>query len=168
MMINNKRKIGRPKIEYLESFSKEAEELCAEKGYTDKQLAKHFKIGKDTLYRWKREFPEFAESIKKGKNEFDSCKVESSLLKKALGFYEDSVHISVHKGEVIEIPIKKYYPPDVTALIFWLVNRNPLRWKRCPDSPESPVQINAEKLTIEDVKQAIKESEEAGDGLCCG
>lgn len=168
-MINNKKqKNGRPKKEYFESFAQEAEVLCAEKGYTDKRLAKHFKIGKDTLYWWKREFPEFSESIKRGKNEFDSREVECSLLKRALGFKEDDVHISCHKGEVIETPIKKYFPPDVTALIFWLVNRNPSRWKRSPDGQESPVQINTEKLTIEEVKQAIKESEEAGDGLCMG
>ena len=166
IMINNEKpKIGRPKKDYFESFAQEAEELCAEKGYTDKQLAKHFKIGKDTLYRWKREFPEFAESIKRGKNEFDSRVVENSLLKRASGFKEDDVHISCHKGEVIKTPIKKYYPPDVTACIFWLKNRNPQRWR---DHQEAAVQINTEKLTIEDVKQAIKASEEAGDGLCFG
>jgi hypothetical protein len=29
----------------------------------------------------------------------------------------------------VQIPIRKYYPPDTTACIFWLKNRKPDEWR---------------------------------------
>jgi hypothetical protein len=68
-------------------------------------------------------------SIKKGKDEFDTGKVENSLLQSALGYEHPDVHISNYQGEITVTPITKHYPPNPTSLIFWLKNRNKERWR---------------------------------------
>jgi len=81
-------------------------------GLIDRDVAKVFNITESTLNKWKKDYPEFSESLKKGKDTPDD-QVESALLKKALG-YE-------YQG--------KYYPPDTTAMIFWLKNRRSAQWR---------------------------------------
>ncbi len=63
--------------------------------------------------------------------------IEEALLKRALGFdqeelYQESV-IDRKTGEVLEAAktrrVVKMVPPDVRALLFWLKNRRPDRWR---------------------------------------
>ena len=56
---------GQP-TKYKPEYAKKTEELCREKGYTDKNLAAHFKVSETTINNWKRRYLEFFESIKKG------------------------------------------------------------------------------------------------------
>ena len=35
----------------------------------------------------------------------------------------------VPSGEIVQTQIRKYYPPDTTAGIFWLKNRKPAEWR---------------------------------------
>ena len=80
---------GRP-TKYKPEHIQVAEDLCRKEGYTDKQLAAHFKVAECTLYSWKKEYPEFSEVIRRGKDDFDNRVVESSLLKRAVGYtYEE-------------------------------------------------------------------------------
>jgi hypothetical protein len=37
--------------------------------------------------------------------------------------------IRVVQGEIVQTPIRKFYPPDTTAAIFWLKNRKPGEWR---------------------------------------
>jgi hypothetical protein len=39
------------------------------------------------------------------------------------------------RGEVIRVPIVVHVPPDVTAQIFWLENRDPKNWRACASLP---------------------------------
>ena len=42
----------------------------------------------------------------------------------------DAVKIFCSKdGEIIEAPYVEHVPPDVTACIFWLKNRDPAHWR---------------------------------------
>lgn len=133
---------------YKPKFAEVAYKLCNEKGYTDKQLAVHFKVSEATINNWKRRFLEFLESLKKGKDDFDSRVVEQSLLKRAVGYsyVETTRELQVDNEEVIdeesEISIQtlvvtkkvtKHMAPDVTAQIFWLKNRQPDRWRDTRD-----------------------------------
>ena len=46
-----------------------------------------------------------------------------------LGYERDEVDIKVIGGEIVKTPIRKFYPPDTTAAIFWLKNRKSQEWR---------------------------------------
>lgn len=109
--------------------------MCA-LGATDADLSKYFQVSESTLNLWKQHHPEFSESIKKAKEDADNI-IEKSLFQRAKGFVHDDVDIravSLGKdaggGSEIKItPLKKIYPPDTGAAIFWLKNRRPKVWR---------------------------------------
>lgn len=126
---------GRPS-KYDPKYEKQAFKLAL-LGSTDKDLANFFEVSEATINNWKIEHPAFLESIKKGKEEADA-KVVKSLFKRATGaVIPDSYPVKKSKkteaGEETEtvefIPMKKHLPPDVTAQIFWLKNRQPEKWR---------------------------------------
>jgi len=173
-----KKKVGRP-TSYKDKFADQAGKLCREKGYTDKNLAAHFKVSESTINKWKNDFSEFSESIKKGKDEYDSRVVEQSLLKRAVGYsyVETTRELQNESGEVFneesEISIQtlvvtkkvnKHMAPDVTAQIFWLKNRRPQRWSDMKEI-EHRIEGISEPLTIEEMKKRIAEAEKAGTGI---
>lgn len=117
---------GRP-TDYREEYNEQVEKLCR-LGATDKELADFFEVTEQTINNWKDSHPRFFESIKKGKIEADA-NVADRLYQRALGFEHDSEEIKVADGEVIRVPIRKIYPPDPTAAIFWLKNRRSKEWR---------------------------------------
>ena len=112
---------------YKAEFAKEAAKLC-KLGATDAQLADFFEVSVSTINLWKVQYKEFSESVKVPKAEADE-KVEQSLYRRAMGYEHDEVDIKVVGGAVVQTPIRKYYPPDSTAMIFWLKNRKPGEWR---------------------------------------
>ena len=84
----------------------------ARDGLTDEQIAERIGITTRTLYNWKNyevngTYP-IRQALKSGKEVIDYA-VESALLKKAM------------EG-------------DTTAMIFWLKNRRPDKWRDKPDA----------------------------------
>ena len=122
-------KAGRPtkfKPEYVE----QAYQACARLGATDKDLAAIFNATEKTINLWKRTNPEFLQSVKRGKQEFDTDRVGNALLKRALGFEYEETHFEnpAAKFKLVKRVIK-YQAPDTTACIFWLKNRGSERWR---------------------------------------
>jgi hypothetical protein len=117
---------GRPS-KYKEEFAAQAKKLCA-LGATDSQLADFFEVAVSTISLWKVEHPEFSEALKMAKEEADE-KVEQSLYRRAMGYECDETDIRVVGGEIVKTDIRKIYPPDTTAAIFWLKNRKPAQWR---------------------------------------
>ena len=117
-------KVNTPKLAYAMALA----------GRTDDQIAEFLEVNRDTLYDWKKKYPEFSDALKSGKEEPDDL-VERSLLARATGYTFDSekiVVLSMGQGlgsETERVPIKEHCPPDVTAQIFWLKNRRPDRWR---------------------------------------
>ena len=106
-------------------------------GATDEILAKYFNVSEKTIANWKNEFPDFLQSIKKGKEQAD-IEVVDSLFNKAKGFtkvvqkaFKLKQHINGEgSDERIELANEEVYiPPDTTAIIFWLKNRQPELWR---------------------------------------
>ena len=70
--------------------------------------------------------------------------IERALLKRALGFHQQEIHteemIDKNSGEVLETArrrsVTKEVVPDVRALLFWLKNRRPERWRERRDAEE--------------------------------
>lgn len=117
---------GRP-TKYKPEYNKQAEKLCR-LGATDKELADFFGVEEQTINNWKNEFPKFFESIKSGKIEADA-NVSDRLYQRALGYSHPDVDIKVVDKEIVETSLTKHYPPDTTAAIFWLKNRQPEKWR---------------------------------------
>jgi hypothetical protein len=117
---------GRPTL-YKEEFNEQVEKLC-KLGATDNEIADFFEVDVSSINNWKISHPEFFESIKKGKILADS-NVADRLYQRALGFEHDGEEIKIADGEVIRVPIRKIYPPDATAAIFWLKNRRSKEWR---------------------------------------
>lgn len=139
--------VGRP-TKYKEEYNEQAYKLCL-LGHTDEELAQFFEIATSTLYEWKLNYPEFAESIKKGKEIADS-EVIASLYHRALGYSHPDVDIKVIEGKIVETPLTKHYPPDATSAIFWLKNRQPKKW-RDKQVTEHEGQITIETKSMEDI-----------------
>lgn len=97
----------------------------ARDGLTDEQIAKNIGINRDTLYRWKKAYPDFSDALKRGKEVIDR-QVENALLKRALGYTYDEVTFE----DGVEVKrVRKQVVPDTTAQIFWLKNRKPEDWR---------------------------------------
>ena len=108
-------------------FIAQAEKLCA-LGATDAELATFFEVDVATIHRWKDTKPGFCDALKDAKAMADS-RVERRLYERAMGYEHDEVDIRAVNGEVVMTPIRKIYPPDVTAAIFWLKNRQSEKWR---------------------------------------
>lgn len=117
---------GRP-TEYKEEYNLQAEKLC-KLGATDAELAEFFEVTETTINNWKEVYPLFFESIKKGKILADA-EIGERLFQRAMGYKHQDVDIKMYEGQIIETPLIKYYPPDTTAAIFWLKNRQPNKWR---------------------------------------
>ncbi|MFW5901250.1 MAG: helix-turn-helix domain-containing protein [bacterium] len=124
------------KLEVIEGWARD--------GLIDKQIAGKMGISHDTLYRYKKRYPEFSEALKRGKQVVDR-QVENALLKRALGYeYEEEkreiAEIDPESGETRLITTeikKKQVKPDTTAQIFWLKNRKPDVWRDTKDIKHS-------------------------------
>jgi hypothetical protein len=117
---------GRP-TDYKEEYNAQAEKLC-KLGATDKELADFFEVVESTINEWKLKHPEFSESIKAGKILADS-EVAEKLFKRATGYSHEDVDIKVIDGQIVTTDLVKHYPPDTTAAIFWLKNRQKEKWR---------------------------------------
>ena len=120
-------KKGGPPTKYKPELNKLVE-VAASQGLIDKEIYEMLGISKRTFQCYQKRHPLFSESLKKGKEIADSDVVRS-LYQRACGYSHPDVHISQFEGSVIKTPIIKHYPPDTTACIFWLKNRQKERWR---------------------------------------
>lgn len=130
---------GRPtgfKPEYVEKVTE-----LAESGLTDAEIAEDIGVSRKTLWAWKKQFPEFGNALKTGKDIPDD-RVEASLFKRAVGFEHDAVKVSFDKdGNPLYAPYREYVIPDTTAAIFWLKNRRKDEWR---DKSEVDMRVTEE------------------------
>lgn len=94
-------------------------------GATDADLAQAFDVASSTLNKWKLDHIEFAEALKGGKMRADA-EVALSFLKRAKGYrYEEKYY---QDGKLTRY-VEKEHPPDASACINWLKNRQPKYWR---------------------------------------
>ena len=139
-----------PKLTLIEGWARD--------GLTDEQIAKNLGVAVSTFNEYKKKYPEFSESLKKGKEIVD-YEVENALLKRALGYEYDEV--TYERGEETK-RVTKQVNPDTAALIFWLKNRNPEKWrdKQVVESNNNTtveVKNPYEGLSTEDLKKLIRD-----------
>lgn len=96
---------------YKPEYDQIAANLCL-LGATDPQLARALNVSVRTIHNWKHAHESFMHAITKSK-EIADAEVVAALFKRALGY----------QGA------EKEYPPDVTACLFWLKNRQSKNWR---------------------------------------
>jgi hypothetical protein len=118
---------------------------------TDNEIAGVLNVHPTTFQNWKRNNDDFAEVIRMGRQQADG-KVAKTMLQRALGYdYIEEHHIEgvSANGQPYNYTrtIKKHAPPDVTAQIFWLKNRQRDNWADVNRiEANSNVTINIKKL----------------------
>ncbi len=143
---------------YRPEYAEQARKLCL-LGATDKELADFFEVTEQTINNWKKEQIEFFESIKKGKQLADAD-VAERLFNRACGYVAPDVDIKVIDSQIVKTEIEKHYPPDTTAAIFWLKNRQRDKWRDKQDheiTGKDGGPIEALALTKDEYKNARQE-----------
>ncbi|WP_297134059.1 hypothetical protein [Terrisporobacter sp.] len=135
-----------PKLILIEGWARD--------GLTDEQIYNNLGISKDSFYKYKKQYSDFSDSLKRGKEIVD-YEVENALLKRALGYEYDE--ITYENGEEVK-RVTKQVAPDTTAQIFWLKNRKADKWRDKKDVEHSG-EINNPyaNLTTEDLKKLIQD-----------
>ena len=137
-------------------------ECWARDGLTDEQISNNLGISTTTFYDYKNKYPEFLESLKKGKEIVD-YEVENALLKRALGYeYKEVTRESKwnEKTQKFEMTITKevtkQVAPDTTAQIYWLKNRKPKKWRDRVELDEDEEKIAEAKQIIVSIRKAAE------------
>lgn len=137
----------------------------AREGLTNEQIAKNCSINTDTLYTWKKKYPEISEAIKKGKEVVD-YEVENALLKRALGYEFQETKTKTTINGIETTIITKHIPPDTGAAAFWLKNRRPDKWRDRPEPEGDAALLKKAKELLEDIDSVVdKETERIPDEL---
>lgn len=150
-ILEKKKNLGGRPTKYRAEYAEQAFKLALE-GFTDKKIADFFKVDERTINNWKDNHQGFFQSLKRGKDDFDANIVEKSLAKRATGYqYKEitkviSREVGRKTGKARMVTTKevtKEVAPDTTAIIFWLKNRQPDRWR---DKQIHDLSFNAETL----------------------
>jgi hypothetical protein len=149
--------MARP-TKYRPEFAEQAKHLC-KLGATDAELASAFGVRVSTVALWKVQHKEFSDALRVTKAAADK-RVEQSLFRRAVGFECDETDIRVVGGKVVQTTVRKVYPPDTTACIFWLKNRNRKDWRDRIDAavggPEEGAPIPVEQSVDPRVEAIVK------------
>jgi hypothetical protein len=136
-----KRPDGRPSL-YKPEYVDDVEVFCRE-GAIDQDIANHYGVHVDTIYEWKKVYPEFSEAIKRGKAKPDR-EVAGKLIDRAMGAkftvqkevklksvkYDPKTFKKISEDERVEVvTLLMEAPPDTPAIIFFLKNRRPDLWR---------------------------------------
>lgn len=129
-------------------------EKLAKRGWTDEDMAAFFGIGITTWDRWKVAHPKFRGALKDWKIEADA-RVVRKLYERAMGYSAPDTKFATHEGKISdEREYIKHYPPDTTAAIFWLKNRDKENWRDRTDHEHS----GRDGGPIETIKRVIVDS----------
>ncbi len=116
-------------------------ELIEKDSYTDKEICQNVGISQETFITWKRDKPEFSESIKMAERVYlnmIATEARKSLVKKIQGYtvqekrtvYNNEVKDGQSKPKIKEqIITDKHYQPDTVAIIFALCNQDSENFK---------------------------------------
>lgn len=121
-------KRGRPTA-YLPAYAEQAQRLAI-LGLTDVEMAEFFGVAERTFHGWKKAHPDFLQSLKAGKIEADTH-VATGLYQSAIGGHvvTETREQEGPDGSIARTTETKQVPPNVTAQVFWLKNRQPAKWR---------------------------------------
>jgi len=156
-------------------------ELMSSDTYTIAEVCQMVGISEETFHAWKRNKPEFSESIKKAEEarmRYFVAEAKKSLIKKIQGYTVQEKHTTYvnvketgEDGKAKDKPkikeqkvVDKHFQPDTAAIIFTLSNGDPENWKNRQNNevtgkdgkPLIPVKsIEEKKAELEDLLRKI-------------
>ena len=119
-------------------------------GAIDKELADFFDVCEKTINNWKKAFPEFLQSLKRGKMQADA-EVAEKLYQRAKGYEHPETKVFCKNGKIVTYEATKHYPPDTGAAIIWLRNRQPKIWRDSHDFTSGDEKITPQIVSFLDV-----------------
>lgn len=122
-------KPGRPRTYNPAYHDGAAEKLTAKCGFDTEMLSVAFGVSKSAVSRWLDEHETFRESVKRGKDVFDTDLVEVAAMRRATGFYQPVKKVFTYEGKPVIVETEEYFPPDPSTLRMWLFNRRGERWR---------------------------------------
>lgn len=119
----------------------------------------HIGVSKTAFWGWYKESEELRRACAVAKEVADST-VEDALWRRAVGYdYWEEIWDLV-EGEIrLTRKMKKHMPPDTKAIMQWLYNRLPLKWR----AQQEPLQDSQYVESIKNILVAMKEVAETGD-----
>jgi hypothetical protein len=128
---NESKAVGRP-TSYRPEYNEQVFKLCLLRA-TNEEIANFFEVNVDTIHEWKKQHPEFSDAISRGKEKAD-MEIVNKLFHRANGMTVKKkipmkVKVDQYKEEIQIIEVDEVHPPDITAIRFWLTNRNATGWK---------------------------------------
>lgn len=118
----------------------------------------YIEIGHTTWAGWYRESEELRKACATSK-EMADMSVEEALYKRAVGYDYWEERWSLIEGELRLVEqTKKHVVPDVKAIMHWLFNRLPNRWRAIQEPLEATQYVD----TIKNILVAMKEVAETG------
>jgi hypothetical protein len=148
---------GRPSC-YTDKYASQAYKLAL-LGATDKEMGDFFDVCEATINNWKHAFPEFLESIKKGKIQADA-NVAERLYLRAMGYEHPETKVFCSEGEIVTYDVVKFYPPDTGAAMAWLKNRQPKTWRDSHDFTTGGEKIEPRCVSFLDAMNAVQAKQE--------
>ncbi len=153
--MEEKKITGRP-TKYKPEYCEEVRNLFL-LGYTVDEVCLSLGVAEPTYRDWLKKYPDFSRAVKEGKESADA-KVAASLYKRAIGFVfqevtregfahkkdkikdaeesddEEAEFEQESEGDAIDRMaitkvVTKYIPPDTGAIMNWLKNRQPGKWR---------------------------------------
>lgn len=156
------------KTKYDPEITPRLAEGYAMEGFTDAEIADKMGIALSTFYKWQKQFSEFSESLKKGKEPVNA-ELKMGMVKTALGYFVDEEQtvtiLDVETRKPVsykKVNTRKYVAPSPTMQIFLAKNRMPGLFK----------DVNRHELTGKDgesifptiAELMMEDEEEAEDG----
>lgn len=105
----------------------------AREGLYDRQVAEKIGVHRATFIEWQNKFPDIGDALEEGRDYADRM-IENAIYRAAMG-YEYVEETEVNDGGrdggkmVLDKRVIKKQPPNVTAAIFWMKNRQPTKWR---------------------------------------
>ena len=95
-------------------------------GLSDEHLAVAFGIAGSVLFGWKSKYPEFAQAVKDGLDDLGEKTALRSLYALMNGYEhpEEKIFYNAALDKTVTVQTTKHYPPNITAIIFWLCNKS--------------------------------------------
>ena len=129
-------------------------------GVTLQDIAtKNIGISMTAWWGWYRGSEELRKACANAKEVADAT-VEDALYRRAVGYDYTERTYELVEGEVrLTKYITKHMPPDTKAIMQWLFNRLPSRWRALQEPLESTQYVE----TVKNILVAMKEVAESGD-----